>query len=344
VRDLLVAAVVGAPFLVGAVVGAAEAVDDAPASEVLRFEDDAIIESSGIVVDGRHVVTVNDSGDSARVFTVDLGSGETVGVTTWDGEADDLEALAPAGPGHVWAADIGDNGRSRASVTVTRVPVGRGDDSVDGESYRLTLPGGAADAETLLAHPVTGRLYVVTKGALGGQVLAAPERLREGSDNRLEPVGIAPGLLTDGAFFPDGHHIIVRNYDTAWVYTFPGLLQVGAFALPEQRQGEGIAIGPDGDVYVSSEGRHEALLRMAVPAHLQAAMVAPPVVPPAVPPVVAPTVAPGVLPSDTAAGPADGSGDRASSAADSAETWPWIGGGLLGVLALVLLFRSLRPR
>lgn len=329
-RDLLIAAAVAAPFVVGAVVGAAEAVDDDGVIEVLRFEDDAIIESSGLVVDGRHVVTVNDSGDSARVFTVDLSSGETIGITSWDGEADDLEALAPAGAGEVWAADIGDNGRSRASVTVTRVPVGRGDETVDGESYRLTLPGGAADAETLLAHPVTGRLYVVTKGAFGGQVLAAPERLRAGTDNPLEQVGIAPGLLTDGAFFPDGRHVVLRNYDTAWVYTFPGLQQVGAFALPEQKQGEGIAVAADGEIYLSSEGRNEAVLRMAVPAQVRAAM-------------VSGQVAPATGPSGD--GAASASSDQPRPAAGSlAQSWPWVGGGLLGILGLVLLLWSLRPR
>lgn len=342
-RDLLVAAIVGAPFLVGAVVGAAGAVDDDAVTEVLRFEDDAIIESSGLVVDGRHVITVNDSGDTARAFTVDLGSGETIGVTEWDGEADDLEALAPAGAGRVWAADIGDNGRSRTSVTVTRVPVGAGDREVEGEAYRLTLPGGAADAETLLAHPATGRLYVVTKGALGGRVLAAPEHLDVGVDNRLEQIGTAPGLVTDGSFFPDGHHLVLRDYDTAWVYAFPSLAPVGSFDLPEQRQGEGIAVAADGAVYVSSEGRNEALLRVAIPAQLTAAMAAGSTAS-ASGPTASASATSRSEDADRDGIQGDAPDDSADGGDSDPQSWPWFAGGLLGVLALVLLFRSLRPR
>ena len=71
------------------------------------------------------MVTTNDSGDSGRVFAVDPATGDTVGTTSWSPAPEDVEALAPAGPGHVWVGDIGDNRRARDSVQVLRVPVGR---------------------------------------------------------------------------------------------------------------------------------------------------------------------------------------------------------------------------
>ena len=233
------AVAIAVPFLVGAALAPADADRDV----VFRFADPAIVESSGLTAAGGLVTTVNDSGDSARVFTVDAASGRTVGVTTWDGEATDVEALAPAGDGEVWVGDIGDNAAARDEVTVTRVPVGRGDRSVAGESFRLVYPDGPADAEALLAHPRTGRLFVVTKGVFGGEVYAAPSALRADAPNRLRLLGDAPGIVTDGAFFPDGRHLLLRNYGRAFVLSFPSLDLVGGFDLPAQKQGEGIAVG-----------------------------------------------------------------------------------------------------
>ncbi|WP_235736314.1 hypothetical protein [Nocardioides alcanivorans] len=90
----------------------------APDSEVeFTFRDPEIVESSGLVMTDDLAVTVNDSGDSARIFTVDRGTGKTVGVTRWAGQARDIEALAPAGPDEVWVGDIGDN---RGVVTRSR--------------------------------------------------------------------------------------------------------------------------------------------------------------------------------------------------------------------------------
>jgi hypothetical protein len=307
-REALVAVLVGAPFVV-----AASIAPDRDGQVVFRFQDPAIVESSGLVVDDGLVVTVNDSGDIARVFSVDLGSGRTVGVTTWDDEPRDVEALAPAGPGEVWVADIGDNPRSRTSVTVTRVPVGRTDRAVAGEQFELTHPGGAADAEALLVHPRTHRLYVVTKGILVGSVLEAPEQLSTDAPNRLREIGESPGLVTDGAFFPDGRHLVVRNYNSATVLTFPGLERVDTFDLPEQQQGEGIAVGSDGTVYASSEGPRSPLLRIRLPGAVRRAVA-------------------GTDPEQPPAEPSD------------PEIWPWLAGGLFAAVAIGVLLRSLRPR
>ena len=52
-------------------------------------------------------VTVNDSGDSGRVFVVDGGTGRTVGGATWSTEPEDIEALAPLPGGAVWSATSG---------------------------------------------------------------------------------------------------------------------------------------------------------------------------------------------------------------------------------------------
>ena len=65
--------------------------------------------------------------------------------------------------------------------------------------------------------------------------------------------GILP-IATDGAFFPDGRHLVLRDYGRRPIYTLPGLEEVGELDLPAQQQGEAIAVDDDGRVYVTSEG------------------------------------------------------------------------------------------
>lgn len=267
-RDLRRAAlglVVAAPFLLGAAAGG-----DEEAETAFRFDDSDIVESSGLAVAGQLVVTTNDSGDDGRVFTVDPASGRTVGVTSWSDEPVDVEALAPAGAGHVWVADIGDNRHVRDSVEVLRVPVGRGDRDAEPASYELVYPDGAHDAEALLAHPVTGRLFVVTKGVFAATVYAAPPRLRPDRPNRLAPVAQAPGLVTDASFLPGAGAVVLRTYSHAYVVGFPTWRPVTSWELPEQDQGEGVAA--DGtDLLVSTEGVRSTVLRVPLPAEASAA-------------------------------------------------------------------------
>lgn len=248
------------PFAVG-LLSPGAALAPVPGEPVFAFQDPAIDESSGLVAGDGVVVTVNDSGDSNRIFTVDVATGKTVGVTHWQGEARDNEALAPAGEDEVWVGDIGDNTATRDHVTVSRVPYGRGERTVTAPTYELVYPDGAHDAETLLSDPATGRLYVVVKEFIG-RLYAAPATLDPDGPNRLEPVEEVLGVATDGAFYPDGKHVVLRSYGQAVVYTWPALERVGRFDLPAQRQGEAIAVADDGQVLLSSEGEGSQVLRV----------------------------------------------------------------------------------
>lgn len=322
VFDRLAAAAVAVPFLLGTV---AVASPDERAV-VFRFQDPAIVESSGLVVRENLFLTTNDSGDSGRVFAVDPGSGRTVGVTRWAAEPVDVEALAPAGPGEVWVGDIGDNAGSRPSVEVARVPVGAGQRDVRAPSYELGYAGAARDAETLLAHPVTGRVYVASKNVFGGALYAAPEQLDEDRVNELTLLGPVLPIATDGAFFPDGEHLVLRDYGRAVVYTFPGLEVVGEVDLPEQQQGEGIAVNAGGAVYVSSEGRRAPVLEVELPESLRERVVGSAQAEPTTTATPAPDVEPARA-TDT---------DR--------SVWPWVvvGGSGLGVLLVLVVARRRR--
>jgi len=302
-----------------------------------RFQDPDIVESSGLVIVGDWAVTTNDSGDTGAVFTVDRGTGRTVGVTTWSDDPSDVEALAPAGPDEVWVGDIGDNSARREQITVAKVPIGPGDRTIDERSYALAYPDGPHNAESLLSDPTTGRLYVATKEFLGGSLYAVPESLDESAPNELTRVGDVGAIATDAAFFPDGAHIVVRKYGRAVVYEFPALTSVGAFELPRQQQGEGIAVAADSSIWVSSEGSRSPVWRLDLPEALQAKMAGSPTGTPSPTPTLTPTPSPSPSPDS---GPAPESPDDPASS----EVWPWVAGLLVFLAAGVVLLRSLRPR
>ena len=290
------------------------------------------MESSGLAFAAGLLVTTNDSGDSGRLFAVDPSTGATASVTDWAADAHDVEALAPGRPGEVWVGDIGDNGAEREMVTVTRVSLRDGALA----SYQLAYPERAVDAETLLAHPRTGRLFVISKEVFGGTVYAAPPRLAPDRVNPLTEVATVRGLATDGAFFPDGRHVIVRGYDTATVYAWPTWSSVGSLDLPRQEQGEGIAVEPStGGVVVSSEGLSQPVLGVALPDRLRWALAAPPGRPWSVSASPSPSG-----PASPSPGP--GEPDPSEVQAVQPERWPWLMGGGLFVIALLVLLRSLR--
>lgn len=298
---------------------------------LFTFADRAITESSGLVDAGTAVHTVNDSGSDAELYTVDVRTGETVRVTTYADEVEDVEALAPGPDGVVWVGDIGDNLERREEVWVHRVTPGA---TAPAPRYGLRYPGGPRDAETLLAHPRTGRLFVVSKTVFGGVVYAAPRRLVAGEVHRLRPFARVPGLLTDGAFWPGGTHVLLRGYAAATLVTFPAFEVVGSFPLPRQQQGEGLAVGPQGRVLVSSEGVGEDVLEVALPPALVSAVEGQPGAPSAAgTPAASPTVRAGRDREPRRLGASD-------------APWGWWAAGALGVggLAVLLLLLAQRRR
>lgn len=308
----------GAPFVVAA---ALFSDPPEPRVEPFVFTDRAIVESSGLALLDDLVVTVNDSGDTGRVFAVDPATGDTVGTTSFSEDPVDIEAIASAGEGEVWVADIGDNRARRDSVTLTRVPVGRGDRVEPGESWTLTYADGPHNAETLLVHPSTGQLFVVTKGVFGGRVYAAPQRLRQDGPNVLRAGEPALGMATDGAFFPDGEHVVVRDYSKAVVYDWPSMREVTEIPLPRQEQGEGLAVTPDHSLLISSEGVDQPVLEVPLPEEL-------------------------LLTPDPTPDPAATTESRADDAADPAEQSDdgnvvayLVGGGVVAVLVALAVRR-----
>ena len=269
------------------------------------FQDPRIGESSGLASssDPGIVFTHNDSGDDARFFAVDTASGRTRTVYTLPGvQARDWEDMARGpdeqGRSSLWLGDIGDNSATRErGLLVHRVrepePTVRARVTTEEPaSFRLRYPDGPGDAEGLLVHPRTGRLYVVTKPLSGGAaVYAAPEVLDADGPNVLERVatvvleptgtrggpgigGLAQLLVTAADIAPDGSRLALRTYTDLYEWDLrDGDVAAALEAeprvvpLPETRQGEGLAYTADGRaLLLSTEGETAPVHRVQIAA------------------------------------------------------------------------------
>ena len=271
------------------------------AAEVLfTIADPRIDESSGLAASrtADAYYTVDDSGRDLRYFVLD-GRGRTVSTVDFPGvDMRDVEDLALGPDSSLYLGDIGDNAAVRPRVLVhrtaePRVDLSRRDATVRAEpqlSASLTYEDGPRDAETLLVHPRTGQVLVVTKGVLGSSVYAAPQPLADGLLRRLGNVrvrvtgtsggpdigAVAQLLVTGGAVSPDGSRVVLRTYTDAYVYEVPGddvaeALQgePTVLPLPETDQGEAVAWTRDGAALLtSSEGGGAPVHRVPLPGGL----------------------------------------------------------------------------
>ena len=273
-----------------------------PAAEAARrearLEERAVDESSGLAASRLNpglLWTHNDSGDGPNLYAFDAG-GRRRGVWRVSGaRAVDWEDMA-AGPGpepgrqYLYVGDIGDNRRTRAHVSVYRVPEprvtpadaastrGAPRETEPAAELRLRYPDGRHDAEALLVHPATGDLYVVVKNgepACGVYRLRAAQLTAEvntleraGEFRSPSPLG---SLVTGGAISPDGRRVVICDYLGAYELRLPGgarpadfddiWRQTPAFVtLGPREQGEAVCYRADGAALLATSEGSPALL------------------------------------------------------------------------------------
>jgi hypothetical protein len=229
-------------------------------------------ELSGLVLARSGVLwTLNDSGDSPRVFGLDRRGRLLREVAVTGAEAVDWEDIAIRGK-TLYAGDIGDNLAQRPEVAVYRFgEPGPGVTSVAAERIALKYPDGAHDAEALLVDPRDGTVAIVTKD-LGG-ASGVYTSTRGGSLKKRGTLKLGIGqLITAGDVSGDGRTIVLRSYDRAFVWT-RGRKESLARALKrapcsadadllDEGQGESIALTRDGRAfYTVPEGPNPVLRR-----------------------------------------------------------------------------------
>ncbi|MEV0583919.1 hypothetical protein [Nonomuraea sp. NPDC050310] len=247
---------------------------DEAGERLFTFRDDRITESSGLALSPTHegvYYTHNDSAAAPEFFAVD-GRGRTKAVFRVRGAmARDWEAMAastdPAtGRGVLWFGDIGDNQGLWQDISVYRVaePSVVRSTTLPAVRYRFRYEDGPRNAEGIMVHPRTGRLYVVTK-EFSGAVYAAPKRLRTDRVNVLRRVAAAPLMATDAAYAPDGESYVVRTYFSATLFRADGEM-ITRVSMPELQQAESVAFTRDGRALLTgSEGVDSPVHRVPLP-------------------------------------------------------------------------------
>ena len=268
-------------------------------TKIANIKNPAIDESSGLAASRLNTGvywTHNDSGDGPFVYAFDA-TGASRGVFRVTGaQARDWEDMA-IGPGpqrgqsYLYLGDIGDNDKVRAEVVVYRVPeptLTAADKTLTklkpgatspAEAIRLRYPDGKHDAETLLVHPSTGNLYIVSKELLkNATIYQATAPFATGQVITMKRIGelrvpsLFGGALTGGSISPDGRKIAFcdylqgyevvlpaasRNFDDIWKQKLTG------FSLGQREQGEAITYRADGKALLAtSEGKSPPLIQV----------------------------------------------------------------------------------
>ena len=230
-------------------------------------------EASGLARSGHDSQLMWAHNDSAEpyVFAVAAdgavrGRVRVAGASVMDWEA---VATAPCGESScLFVGDIGDNDRTRATITVYRTVEPRPEDDVtkDAAAIKGTYPEGPQDAEAIFV--ADQRLYVVTKGDRTPIRLYRFPSLESPSPQTLDLVATltetAPNeafRITDAALSPDNHWVAMRSNDLVLFFDRAALLS-GKPTVPlsfdarglQEPQGEGIAWGDGTNLFLAGEG------------------------------------------------------------------------------------------
>ena len=233
-------------------------------------------EASGLAVSRAHpglLWTHNDSGNDAVLYAFEQ-TGAVRGQVRVPARMRDWEDVS-AGPCNqdgdcLYIGDIGDNEMSRRTIQVYRIAEPNPGDRQTGrpEAISLTYPDGPHNAEAMFV--ADERIFIVTKDRSGmlyrsaaavGDVLSAFNR---GSTNiKLQRIAhLDLTGVTDAEMSPDGATVAVRTSDEVVIYAAADLMRGNVDArvrIPVQGlrepQGEGVALGDNGVLYLASEGR-----------------------------------------------------------------------------------------
>lgn len=256
------------------------------------IESNEITESSGLassLCQPGVLWTHNDAGDNAYIFAIDAKGKHLGAWRVANAQNNDWEDMATfkdgAGTCYLYVGDIGNNKRERVEHRVYRVkePAITAEAAASNKKNPLhTEPADAVtfrypdtphDAETMLAHPQTGDIYVLTKRVDGPSLVfkIAPQF---GSQVRAQKVGevavpsVPNGLLTGGAVSPDGKYVILCDYTAGFELSVG---RAGSFDevwkqkpvqvdLGDRKQGEAVTFSADGKaIYTTSEKRNSPI-------------------------------------------------------------------------------------
>jgi len=257
-----------------------------------------ITESSGIAASRCNTDvfwTHNDSGDEAFLFALNA-KGEKLGTFRVSGAKNhDWEDIAAfqneKGECFLYIGDIGNNTRIRDIFTIYRVkePEISGADKNSSkknpsktekvQAIKFEYPDLHRDAETLMIHPNTGDIYILSKrlsDSAGVYKLSNNYSLQK--TNKLEKLAdftvpaIPNGFLTGGDISPDGLRVVLCDYFNAYEIVLPEKTKKFdeiwkqkplIIELGKREQGEAVCYSADGKaVFATSENKNSPIIKV----------------------------------------------------------------------------------
>ena len=269
-----------------------------PPKVIGRLASPDITEASGIAFSKCQpdvFWTMNDSGDDAFIYAfnsagANLGTWRVAGAKNNDWE-DIAEFKDAKGQCFVYVADIGDNGGKRDFRTIYRVsePLVSAESkdktrtnalvTAPADSLTYSTDAMKMDSETLLVHPTTGDIYVLTKSrkdpafvfkinpSFGSSDIQKAVRIAE-----IKVPSVPFGLLTGGDISPDGRRVVLCDYLDGYEMTLPARAnsfddiwkqQPVEIDLGDRDTGEAVGYGNDGNtIYATTEGKGAPIIEL----------------------------------------------------------------------------------
>ncbi len=248
-----------------------------------------LIEASGIAASKCQpnvYWTHNDSGNRPVLYAMD-GTGVQLGAWNVSGARNkDWEDIASfkdaSGKCFVLIGDIGDNDLERSELSVYRVAEPTvsatggtsaktaSSETAPAEVLNYEYPDSRRNAETLLVHPVSGDIYILTKSEKEPVSVYKLKPDFSGQKQRAAKIAeftvpaVPNGLLTGGDVSPDGRRVVLCDYVYGYELSLPAMdanfddiwkQQPVRFDLGDRKGGEAVAFTPDGKAVIAiSEG------------------------------------------------------------------------------------------
>lgn len=261
-----------------------------------KIESGEILESSGLTASKctEDVFwTHNDSGDDAFIYALDSKGKKLATYKVRNAKNIDWEDIAAFknknGECFLYIGEIGNNARARGEHTIYKVkePTDFSKNSSKknpqiteaAETIKFTYPDIRHDAETLLVHPQTGDIYVITKRLTGASgVYKLKASYDKSKTNKLEKISditvpsVPNGLLTGGDISPDGRRVVVCDYFAAFEFILPEKSKnfddiwkeiPQRIELGTREQGEAIGYSADGNsIFATSEKKNSPMIEV----------------------------------------------------------------------------------
>jgi len=250
----------------------------------------SVTEASGLVASKRHpgfYYVHNDSGDAARFFAIDE-SGNNHGRYNINGAtATDWEdaSLGPCdNTSCLYVGDVGDNAEKRNDYRIYRIKepgtLSAGDHWLDADVLPFTYPDGSHNCETLMVHPTSGDIFVITKKGHGAAGIYQFPAITPGATVVLKKLGkfhppTGDNRITAGDMHPLGIGLLLRSYTKLFYYALDETLAPAAaiaatltkpgcsVPVAYEKQGETVAWRLDGKGWLTvSEGHGQAIHRV----------------------------------------------------------------------------------